>query len=147
MEEYMACKGSVGGGIFCGQQSGKILTHDNLHKSNIVVVEWCCMCKKNGESINYLLLHCEVARELWSYVLSLFGVELVMPRQVLDLLTSWGAVGGGGGAKEVWRVVPLCIMWCIWLERNAQHFEVVETLMFELQKLLLDNIYMDTRSS
>jgi hypothetical protein len=24
---------------------GKILTHDNLRKRGIVVVEWCCMCK------------------------------------------------------------------------------------------------------
>jgi hypothetical protein len=29
-----------------------------------VVVEWCCMCKKSGESIDHLMLHCEVAREL-----------------------------------------------------------------------------------
>jgi hypothetical protein len=42
----------------------KILTHDNLHKRNVVVIEWCCMCKKNGEFIDYLLLHCEVARDL-----------------------------------------------------------------------------------
>jgi hypothetical protein len=33
------------------------------------------MCKKNGESIDYLLLHGEVACELWSYILILFGVE------------------------------------------------------------------------
>jgi hypothetical protein len=26
---------------------GKILTHDNLRKRNVVVIEWCCMCKKN----------------------------------------------------------------------------------------------------
>jgi len=41
---------------------GKILTHDNLCRRYIVVVEWCCMCKKNGESIDNLLLHCGVAR-------------------------------------------------------------------------------------
>jgi hypothetical protein len=40
---------------------GKILTMDNLCKKNIIVIEWCCMCKKSGESIDYLLLHCEVA--------------------------------------------------------------------------------------
>jgi hypothetical protein len=43
---------------------GKILTIDNLRKRNIVVVEWCCMCKKIVKSINHLLIHCEVVREL-----------------------------------------------------------------------------------
>jgi hypothetical protein len=43
---------------------GKILTHDNLRKRSIVVIEWCCMCKKNGEFMNHLLLHCEVATRL-----------------------------------------------------------------------------------
>jgi hypothetical protein len=42
---------------------GKILTHDNLRKRN-VVIEWCCIYKKSGESIEHLLLHCEVARDL-----------------------------------------------------------------------------------
>jgi hypothetical protein len=42
----------------------KILTHDNLRKRNIVVVDWCYMCKKNGESVDHLLLHCEVASAL-----------------------------------------------------------------------------------
>jgi hypothetical protein len=69
---------------------GKILTHDNLRKRNVIVMEWCCLCKKSGESIDHLLLHCEVARALWSYVLILFGVEWIMPRTVLELLNSWG---------------------------------------------------------
>jgi hypothetical protein len=69
---------------------GKILTHDNLRKRNVIVMEWCCVCKKSGESIDHLLLHCEVARALWSYVLILFGVEWIMPRTVLELLNSWG---------------------------------------------------------
>jgi hypothetical protein len=79
---------------------GKILTHDNLWKRNVVVIEWCCMCKKNGESMDHLLLHCEVARDLWSYIFSLFGIEWVMPRMVLELLTSWGPSVGYGCAKE-----------------------------------------------
>jgi hypothetical protein len=58
---------------------GKILTHDNLRKRNVVVIEWCCMRKKSGESIEHLLLHCKVARNLWSYIFTLFGVEWAMP--------------------------------------------------------------------
>jgi hypothetical protein len=53
----------------------KILTHDNLRKRNVIMIEWCCLCKKSGESIDHLLLHCEIARDLWSYILILFGVE------------------------------------------------------------------------
>jgi hypothetical protein len=46
----------------------KILTLNNLHKKNIIVTEWCCMCKHSGESIDHLLLHCDVAIELWNMV-------------------------------------------------------------------------------
>ena len=52
---------------------GKILTVDNLRKKNIIVTE-CCMCKKSGESIDHLLLHCEVAIEVWNMVCQLFDV-------------------------------------------------------------------------
>jgi len=65
---------------------GQILTLDNLRKRKVIVVEWCCMCKRSGESINHFLLHCEVARELWNAIFSLFGVECVMPRRVIELL-------------------------------------------------------------
>jgi hypothetical protein len=90
MEEHMESQGSFAGGVFCVDNSiRKILTLDNLRKRNVVVVEWCCMCKKSGESIDHLLIHCEVARELWSSILNLFGVEWVMPRRVIDVLVSW----------------------------------------------------------
>jgi len=121
---------------------GKILMHDNLRKMNVVVIECCCMCKKSGKSIEHLQLHYEVARDLWSYILTLFGVEWVMPRMVLELLTNWGASFGYGPAKEVWRLVLWCLMWCIWQERNARHFEDVETSMVELSKRLLYMLYI-----
>jgi hypothetical protein len=53
---------------------GKILTQDNLRKRNVVVVEWYYMSKKSEEFIDHLLLHCDVAREVWSYIFILFGV-------------------------------------------------------------------------
>ena len=39
---------------------GKILTIDNLRKKHLVVLEWCFMCKRCGEFVNHLLLHCPI---------------------------------------------------------------------------------------
>ena len=43
---------------------GKILTLDNLRKKNMVLINGCGMCKKDEESIDHLLLHCECAQFL-----------------------------------------------------------------------------------
>jgi len=65
-----------------------------------------------------------------------------MPRTVLELLTSWGASVGYGLSKEAWWLAPLCLLWCIWRERNARLFEDVETSMVELRKRLLNMLYI-----
>jgi len=65
-----------------------------------------------------------------------------MPRRVLELLTSWGASFGCGLAMDVWRLVTLCLMWCLWREQNARHIEYVLTSMLELRKRLLNTIYI-----
>jgi hypothetical protein len=35
------------------------------------------------------LLHYEVAKELWTSIFSIFGVEWVMPKRVIELLDCW----------------------------------------------------------
>ena len=67
---------------------GRILTMNNLRK-NIVVTEWCFMCKKSSESIDHLLLHCEVAIEVWNMVCQQFGVMWVMLGRLKEFLRSW----------------------------------------------------------
>ncbi|KAL4639460.1 hypothetical protein ACB092_03G220100 [Castanea dentata] len=46
----------------------KILTIDNLRKRHFVVLEWCYMCKRCGESVDHLLLHYPIAYEMWSMI-------------------------------------------------------------------------------
>jgi hypothetical protein len=101
---------------------GKILTLDNLRKRNLVLVNRCGMCKKEEESIDYLLLHCESAQFLWNAFFSRFGLAWVMPRGVMDLLHCWWSRGCPRSAI-VWKMVLLCIMWCLLFERNGRFFE------------------------
>ena len=38
----------------------RILTGDNLRGRRMVFVDWCIMCCCNGETVDHLLLHCDV---------------------------------------------------------------------------------------
>ena len=62
------------------------------------------MCKKSGELVNHLLLHCPIASELWSMVWALFGLLWVMLQSVTDLFSSWR-----GSRSEERRVGKECL--------------------------------------
>jgi hypothetical protein len=119
---------------------GKILTLDNLRKRQVVVINRCFICKKDGESIDHLLLHCEVAYALWCNILSRLGLSWVMPRSVLDLCACWCASGRTRSAV-VWKMVPICIFWSIWRERNNRCFEDLESSLEEILASLLYSLY------
>ena len=119
---------------------GKILTTDNLRKRGCVVMNWCYMCKKNGESVNHLLLHCEVARALWAEIFQRVDLAWVMPMRVVDLLGCWRKMQGCHQVAMVWKMIPSCIMWCIWTERNARCFEDKERTLAELKKYLFHTL-------
>jgi hypothetical protein len=36
---------------------------------------WCCICKKNVEAVDHLLLHCETTYALWSSIFGLYGLK------------------------------------------------------------------------
>jgi hypothetical protein len=54
---------------------GKILTLNNLRKRHVIVINICYMCKKTEESVDHLLLHCDVASALWYSLFSRFGLS------------------------------------------------------------------------
>ena len=118
---------------------GKILT-DNLHKRHVLVLVWCYMCKNCGESVDHLLLHCPIACELWLLVLFLFGIHWVMPLKVIGLFESWQGMFGRHHNIDLWRLVPHCLLWCIWRERNARSFEGCERSMLEIKSFFLHNL-------
>ena len=90
----------------------KILTGDNLRGRRMVFVDWCIMCRCNGETVDHLLLHCDKAYRLWSLVFRSFGIFWVLPRSVADTLFGWWN-WPGKHVSSIWNLAPLCLMWCL----------------------------------
>ena len=93
------------------------------------------MCKRNGESIDHLFLHCPFASDLWFMVLGLFGVSWVMPHTVLGLLWCWQGNFGRHRNGYIWSIIPHCLLWCLWKERNSRCFEDTERSIPDLKLL------------
>ena len=51
----------------------KILMCDNLMRRRITMVDWCCMCRKSGETLDHLLLHMKFGL-LFSVCLGFIGL-------------------------------------------------------------------------
>ena len=111
---------------------GTILTIDNLRKK-VLILDWCYMCKSNGELIDNLLPHCPIVYELWSIVFTLFGIYWEMPKNVVELLACWQGNLGHHRNGVIWMAVPHCLIWCIWRERKNQCFEDSEMTITDLK--------------
>ena len=123
---------------------GKSLKIDNLWKRKAWILDWCYMCKCNGESIDHLFLHCPVAMNLWSMILGLFGVNWVMPQSIVGLLACWQGWLGRHQNGHIWIIVPHCLMWCLWRwrERNSRCLEDSERSIPDL-KLFFFRTFLD----
>ena len=73
-------------------------------------------------------------------VFGTFGIHWVMLGSVLDLLFGrWNWLGKQG--SDIWNLVPLCLMWTVWKERNRRTFENMG-----LSRDALANIFFRTLS-
>ena len=104
---------------------GRILTTDNLMRRGYHLAGRCYMCCCEGETICHLLLHCLRVMGLWSYVFRSFGFIWVMPKDLTDLLVGWHNWLGKSHSR-IWNLIPSCLFWTIWRERNRRVFEAVE---------------------
>ncbi|KAG2721506.1 hypothetical protein I3843_02G071700 [Carya illinoinensis] len=107
----------------------------------MIVMEWCFMCKKNGESIDHLLLHYEVARELWVGILSRAGLSWVMPKSVVDLLACWNGHHNSSQLIAAWGMIPLCLVWCLLTERNDRCFNNIERAVGEIWNFFVSSLF------
>ena len=57
-----------------------------------------------------------------NFMLQAFGIHWVMPRLVTRLLSCWHQWLGKHNSN-IWNLIPGCLMWIVWLERNRHSFE------------------------
>lgn len=103
------------------------LTQDNLRKRSFQIANRCYMCQNNEETNNHLFLHCPVAADVWNMFLSLFGFNWVMPQSTKEAFRNWNTWKVDITIKQIWRMIPASIFWCLWAERNMKCFDGVST--------------------
>jgi hypothetical protein len=87
------------------------------------------MCKRNVEFVNHLLFHVRLIAPYGMFFSRCFRLSWVMPNQVVDLLV--------GGLLVVRKMVPICLLWCIWKEINDRNFEDCKRTWRNLRVLFL----------
>jgi hypothetical protein len=74
-------------------------------------------------------------------VCQLFGVMWVMPCRLKECLGSWRGQKDNRTVLQILRMALLCVMWCLWRERNAWSFEDRELGIIELKKRVLQTLF------
>ena len=67
-------------------------------------------------------------------MLQAFGIHWVRPRSVAGLLSCWHQWLRNHNS-DIWNLVPGCLIWIVWLERNRCSFEDNEKTLDELKVL------------
>lgn len=65
----------------------KIQKCDNLMKREITSEDWKCMCSAAASYCKSIAMHCDIAYALETYIFSMFGVQGVLQRSVVDRLS------------------------------------------------------------
>ena len=124
----------------------RILTIDNLVKRGLSLINWCCLCRCNGDIVDHLLLHCKFAHTLWTvewnfyFLFFMFGIQWVMLKEVASLLFTWRN-WLGKQFSNIWNMVPACLMWKIWRVCNTHTFEDIERPLDLLKSLLVGTLF------
>ncbi|WMV23799.1 hypothetical protein MTR67_017184 [Solanum verrucosum] len=98
-------------------------THEKLKRRGFYIASWCSLCNETEETNNHLFLHCKVTTQLWNLFLGPTHTEWIMPEHTADLLSCWISRGGRKSKKKWWCIIPSCIWWCIWKERNSRCYD------------------------
>lgn len=95
-----------------------------------ILLNWCCMCKPNGQLVQNFLLHCTIIRELWSFT---------FPLKVSDVCFYWKGFVEGMVMGQFWN--GYSSMYHVdYLKDNNNTFNDAKLSMVQLKSLFLINL-------
>lgn len=62
-------------------------------------------------------------RWLWNDILAAQQMNWVLSRCIENVVQAWRRKLRDKNSKLVWDLIPGCIVWCVWRERNNRYFE------------------------
>ncbi|WMV38706.1 hypothetical protein MTR67_032091 [Solanum verrucosum] len=117
------------------------LTQERLKKRGFQIVSRCFFCHEKEETNNHLFLHCRVTAQIWYLFQSIIQDPWVVPEHTADLLNCWMRRGGSKTQKKWWNLVPSCIWWSIWKERNNRCFKNITNPMQKVKENCINTLY------
>lgn len=118
------------------------LTQEKLKKRGFEIISRCFFCKEKEETNSHLFLHSRVTSQVWHMFLNLIQISWVMPEHTTDLLTCWMRRGGSKKQKKWWSLVPSCLWWSAWKERNNRCFKNITNPMQKVKKNCINTLYL-----
>ena len=64
-------------------------------------------------------------------MLQAFSIQWILLSSVAELLFCWNHWFGKHDS-DIWNLIPGCLMWIVWMERNRRSFEDSEKSLVEL---------------
>ncbi|XP_057856822.1 uncharacterized protein LOC131066134 [Cryptomeria japonica] len=128
----------------------RILTWERLRRLGFLGPLRCIMCKKVEESLDHLLLQCEEAQTVWSFLLGKLGWMAPLPNTILDLFSSWNIPSRRSVFSSLWLVASSLVVWEIWKERNKKIFQEkedsTESLLLRVQRAIAESVSAAARN-
>ena len=119
----------------------EILTQSQLKKRGFSLASSCPLCGNDEESIDHLCLNCPKIKGLWQVLFSFSVKSCFTPLSMKEMLEKWFTLPLGKKDSKLWRVVPVCLLWVIWKERNKIIFEDVAFSLDRIKSSFCNSLF------
>jgi hypothetical protein len=77
---------------------------------------------------------------VWSFVFQFVGIDWVLLSRISEVLFGWWN-WFGKRSSGVWNLIPSCLMWTTWREKNSRTFENKETPLAKIIGFFFGSLY------